>query len=197
LNIEVDKLELQGQSLSEPVKEELRQIGDSLGELSSDIHMISRQLHPSTLDDLGLIQAIESECRNFARLCEIALTLDLDNTTQKVSKEMALCIYRILQEGLRNIDRHARATDIQVQLSEKNGAVYLMLKDNGIGFDFASSRKKRGLGLASMQERARLIRGELSIESRPGKGTVIKLEAPFVARNLKSQTLKIFSDCQK
>ena len=66
---------------------------------------------------------------------------------------------RILQEGLRNIGRHARATDIQVQLYKKDNTVYFMLKDNGIGFDLDSSTKRRGLGLASMEERARLIIG--------------------------------------
>jgi signal transduction histidine kinase len=183
MNIEVDKLELRHKSLSEPIKERLRQIGDNLGELSSDIQMISRQLHPSILDDLGLIQAIESECNNFTRLREIPLTLDLDNTIHNLSKETGLCIYRILQEGLRNIDRHARATDIQVQFSKKNNTVYFVLIDNGVGFDLDSSSRRRGLGLASMGERARLINGDLSLESRPGKGTVIKLEAPFVVRD--------------
>lgn len=182
MNIEVDKLELQHKSLSEPIKERLRQIGDNLGELSSDIEMISRQLHPSILDDLGLIQAIESECNNFTRVRETPVTSDLDTTLHNLSKEMALCIYRILQEGLRNIDQHARATDIQVQLSKKNNTVYFVLRDNGIGFDLDSSTRRRGLGLASMGERARLINGDLSIESRPGKGTVIKLEAPLAAR---------------
>jgi PAS domain S-box-containing protein len=180
INIEVDKLELQHKSLSEPIKERLRQIGDNLGELASDIVMISRQLHPSILDDLGLIQAIESECNNFTRLREIPVTLDLDTTLHNLSKETALCIYRILQEGLRNIDQHARATDIQVQLSQENNTVYFVLRDNGVGFDLDSSSRRRGLGLASMGERARLINGDLSIESRSGKGTVIKLEIPFV-----------------
>jgi signal transduction histidine kinase len=90
---------------------------------------------------------------------QIPVTSDVDNTTQNLSKEKALCIYRILQEGLRNIGRHARATDIQVQLSKKDNTVYFMLKDNGIGFDLDSSTKRRGLGLASMGQRARLIIG--------------------------------------
>jgi PAS domain S-box-containing protein len=183
LNIEVDKLELQDKSLSEPIKESLRHIGDNLGELSSDIHMISRRLHPSILDDLGLIQTIESECNNFSRLLEIQITLDLDTTLPPLSTDTALCIYRVLQEGLRNIGRHARATDIQVQLSKKNNTVYFELKDNGIGFELDSSTKRRGLGLSSMAERTRMINGELFIESRPGKGTVIKLEAPLVVRD--------------
>jgi PAS domain S-box-containing protein len=183
MNIEVDKLELQHKSLSEPIKKRLRQIGDNMGELASDIAMISRQLHPSILHDLGLIQAIESECNNFTRLREIPVTLDLDTTLHNLSRETGLCVYRILQEGLRNIDQHARATHIQVQLSQNNNTVYFVLRDNGVGFDLDSSSRRRGLGLASMGERARLINGDLSIEPRPGKGTVIKLEAPFVARD--------------
>jgi len=182
LNIEMDKLEIQDQSLSEPGKKRLRQIGDDLGELSSDIHMISRQLHPSILDDLGLTQAIETECKNFTRLREIPITLDLDGTLQDLSKDICLCIYRILQEGLRNVAKHAKATDVQVMLSRKDDTVHFMVKDNGKGFDPASNKKSVGLGMASMAERARLIQGDLSIESRPGQGTVIKLKAPFASR---------------
>jgi PAS domain S-box-containing protein len=182
LNIEMDKLEIQNQSLSEPVKKSMRQIGEAIGELSSDIHMISRQLHPSILDDLGLTQAIETECNNFTRLRGIPVTLDLDGTLQDLSKEICLCIYRILQEGLRNIAQHAKATDIQVMLSRKDDTVHFMVKDNGKGFDPASNEKNPGLGMASMAERARLIQGDIDIESRPGQGMVIKLKAPFASR---------------
>ena len=141
--------------------------------------MISRQLHPSILDDLGLIKAIETECRNFSRLREIPITLDLDDTLKDLSKEISLCIYRILQEGLRNIIKHAGATDIQVRLFKENDFVQFLLRDDGIGFDPASTNENPGLGLASMTERTRLIDGDLSIESRPGKGTVIKLRIPY------------------
>jgi signal transduction histidine kinase len=182
LNIEMDKLEIQDQSLSEPSKNRLRQIGNDIGELSSDIHMISRQLHPSILDDLGLIQAIETECRNFTRLREVPVTLDLDGTLKDLSKEICLCIYRTLQESLRNIAQHAKATDIQVMLSRKDDTVHFLVKDNGKGFDPASNKKSSGLGMASMAERARLIQGDLYIESRPGEGTVIKLKAPYASR---------------
>ena len=182
LNIEMDKLEIQDQSLSEPGKKRLRQMGDDLGQLSSDIHMISRQLHPSILDDLGLTQAIETECKNFTRLREISITLDLDGTLQDLSKEICLCIYRILQEGLRNIAQHAEATDIQIMLSRKDDTVHFLVKDNGKGFDPTSNKKSVGLGLASMAERARLIQADIDIESHPGQGTVIKLKTPFASR---------------
>jgi PAS domain S-box-containing protein len=182
LNIEVDKLEIQDQSLSEPGKKRLRQIGDDLGELSSDIHMISRQLHPSILDDIGLTQAIESECKNFTRLREIPITLDLDGTLQDLSKEICLCIYRILQEGLSNIAQHAKATDIQILLSRIDDTVHFLVKDNGRGFDPTSNKKSVGLGIASMAERAHLIQADIEIESHPGQGTVIKLKTPFASR---------------
>ena len=182
MNIEVDKLEMQHQSLTEPLKEKLRQLGIDLGELSSDIHMISRQLHPSILYDLGLIKAIETECNNYTRLRGISPTLDLDNTIKDVPKEIALCLYRILQEGLRNIGKHARASDIQVRLYMKKNTICLFLKDNGIGFDSASAKERAGIGLASMVERARLINGDLSIESGTEKGTTIKLNIPILPR---------------
>ena len=182
MNIEVDKLEMQHQSLTEPLKEKLRQLGIDLGELSSDIHMISRQLHPSILYDLGLIKAIETECNNYTRLRGISPTLDLDNTIKDVPKEIALCLYRILQEGLRNIGKHARASDIQVRLYMKKNTICLFLKDNGIGFDSASAKERAGIGLASMVERARLINGDLSIESGTEKGTTIKLNIPIPPR---------------
>lgn len=183
LKIEVDKLEMKNPSLPEPAGEKLRQIAHEIGELSSDIHMISRRLHPISLEILGLIRSIETECQNFTRLKEIPVNLDLDGTVEHPSKEISLCTYRILQEGLRNIERHARATGVQITLSKKNDILHLLIKDNGIGFDPASDGIKAGLGIASMTERARLLRGNLSIESRPGNGTAIKLELPLESRN--------------
>lgn len=183
LNIEVDKLEMKNEFLPGPVRETLRQIGRDIGELSSDIHMISRRLHPATLDVLGLVRSIDIECKNFSQLREIPVTFDLDDTLQNPSREISLCIYRILQEGLRNIVRHSKATGVHVTLSKKNDCLHFLIKDDGIGFDPASNTKKAGLGIASMTERARLLQGDLSIESRPGKGTVIKLAVPLKSEN--------------
>jgi PAS domain S-box-containing protein len=183
LKIELDKLEMENQSLTEPARSKLREIAREIGKLSSDIHMISRRLHPVSLEILGLVRSIETECQNFTRLKKIPVTLDLDGTLQSPSKEISLCIYRILQEGLRNIVRHSKATDVHITLSKRNDILHFLIKDNGIGFDPASSPEKVGLGIASMTERAVLIRGVLSIESRPGKGTAVKLAVPLASRN--------------
>ena len=179
LKIEVDKLGMNNPSLPEPEGDKLRQIARDIGVLSSDIHLISRRLHPISLEILGLVRSIETECQNFTRLNEIPVTWDLNGTVEDPSKEISLCAYRILQEGLRNIVRHAKATGVHVTLSPKNGILHLLIKDNGIGFDPASEGVKTGLGIASMTERARLLQGSLSIESRPGKGTAIKLAVPL------------------
>ncbi len=176
LNIEVDELEMKHPSLSRSLKEKLQKIGKHLGELSSDIHMISRQLHPSILYDLGLVKAVEIESNNFFRIYGISPTLDLDTTIEDVPKETAICIYRILQEGLKNIGKHARAKHIQVRLYKKNDSICLLLKDNGIGFEHNSTVEMAGIGLASMAERASMIDADFSVESGPGKGTTIKLK---------------------
>jgi len=184
MNIEVDKLEMQNRSLPESLKEKLRQLGNNLGDLSSDIHMISRQLHPAILYDLGLVKAIETECNNFTQMRGISPTLDLDDDIKNVPKEIALCIYRILQSGLRNISKHAKASNIQVRLYKKDDTICFFLKDNGIGFDPASAKERGGIGLASMEERARLINGALSIESKPGEGTIIELKVAVTSDSI-------------
>ena len=179
LKIEVDTLGMKNPSLPEPEGDKLRKIARDIGVLSSDIHLISRRLHPISLEILGLVRSIETECQNFTRLYEIPATWDLNGTVEDPSKEISLCAYRILQEGLRNIVRHAKATEVHVTLSKKNDILHLSIKDNGIGFDPASDGVKAGLGIASMTERARLLQGSLSIESRPGKGTAVKLAVPL------------------
>jgi signal transduction histidine kinase len=181
LNIEVDELEMKHPSVSRSLKKKLRKIGNDLGALSSDVHMISRQLHPSILYDLGLVKAVKIESNNFSRIYGIAPTLNLDSTIKDVPKETAICIYRILQEGLKNIGKHARATHVQVRLYREKNFICLLLKDNGIGFELNSGVETAGIGLASMAERARMINAEYSIESEPGKGTAIKLKTPFTS----------------
>ena len=183
LKIEVDKVVLKNQSLPEPTDERLRHIARDIGTLSSDINLISRRLHPITLEILGLVRSIETECKNFTRLNDIPATLDLDGTAQYPSKEFSLCAYRVLQESLRNIVKHAKATEIHVTLSKKNDSMILLIKDNGIGFDPASDRAMTGLGISSMMERARLLQGKLFIESKPGKGTAVKLAVPLETQN--------------
>ena len=178
LAIEATRLEHQLQPSQGAISGRLKEMRDKIEELSKDTHSISRRLHPSVLDDLGLADAVNSECASFAQREGIMVNYKPENIPQGVPPDIALCIYRIIQESLRNIARHARATEVDISLVGKNDAIHLSLKDNGIGFN-PLKVKKGGLGLASMKERVYLVHGDFSIQSRPGQGTVIEVLIPL------------------
>ncbi len=178
LAIDIGKIERYFENTANPVFETLQSVRERLVNLSGDIHAISRQLHPSILEDLGLVDAIKSECSIFTKREGIAVDYQVENVPLRITKDVGISIYRIVQEGLRNVAKHAGTTQLQVLLTGMDDSIYLTIKDQGVGFDLKEAEKKLGLGLVSMQERVRLIQGNISIESRPGKGTVINVQAP-------------------
>jgi PAS domain S-box-containing protein len=157
---------------------ELKDMKDKLVALSIDVHSLSRQLHPSILDDLGLPDAIASECARFQRQDSMAIDFKAENITKEIPPDVAVCLYRIVQEGLRNISKHAQATEVAISLVGRNDSIILTIMDNGRGFD-SGQKRQVGLGLDSMQERAYLIGGDFWVESQPGIGTVIEVLAPL------------------
>lgn len=164
----------------------LKRIQDESVKLSSDIHAIARQLHPSILDDLGLLDAVASACERFSQNEGIPVDCKQENVPPGISKDVALSIYRIVQEGLANIAKHARASRILVSLTSTKHVIRLCIKDDGIGFDTAEASMSGGLGLASMKERVHLIRGKLNIKTKPGGGTEIRVAVPLLAEHLSS-----------
>jgi PAS domain S-box-containing protein len=177
--IDVGRLELQLMDTPAPVREELHEMKNGIVRISQDVHSLSRQLHPSILDDLGLTKAVESECTNFSRREGIEIVFNHENIPRVIPKDVSLSLYRIIQEGLRNISKHACAEHISVSLKGLGHDVLLSVQDDGIGFDSAEVKENPGLGFSSMRERARLIHGEFSIKSQPEKGTLITVRAPL------------------
>ena len=177
--IDVGKLEQQWVDPPGPAQEQLREMKKDIFKISQDVHSLSRQLHPSILDDLGLIKAVESECMTFSRREGIEIAFNHENIPTDIPKDVSLSLYRIIQEGLTNISKHACAEHISVSLRGINHDVLLSVQDDGIGFGCAEVKEKPGLGLSSMRERARLIHGELSIQSHEEKGTLITLRVPL------------------
>jgi PAS domain S-box-containing protein len=177
--IDVGRLEQQLMDPPAPIQEELREMQNGIVKISQDIHSLSRQLHPSILDDLGLIKAVESECTSFSKREGIKIVFNYENIPRDIPKDISLSLYRIIQEGLSNISKHACAEHISVSLKGIDHDVLLSVKDDGIGFDSAEVQKQPGLGFSSMRERARLIHGEFSIKSQPERGTVITVRAPL------------------
>jgi len=177
--IDVGRLDLQLTDAPAPVREELREMKNGIVRISQDVHSLSRQLHPSILDDLGLIKAVESECAGFSRREGIEVLFNHENIPRVIPKDVSLSLYRIIQEGLRNISKHACAAHASVSLQGIDHDILLTVQDDGIGFDWAIVKENPGLGFSSMRERIRLIQGEFSIESQPEKGTLITVRTPL------------------
>ncbi len=146
-----------------------------LRKLSSDVHALSRRLHPSILDDLGLVDAIAAECDGIAQRESIAVHFESDDVPSDLSNAASLCLYRVTQEALRNVEKHAGTTEARVFLTGEAGALTLTIEDRGKGFDYERGRSGEGLGLASMEERARLIGAEFSVRSVRGEGTTVRV----------------------
>src|SRR5450755_4322814 len=150
-----------------------RPLREDLVRLSEDVHALSYRLHPSVLDDLGVVEALGAECDRVARGGRFRVDVEASGVPDARPAETALCLFRIAQEALSNIARHAHASAVTVLLSSRRSGLQLAVSDNGSGFDSGRPRARPSLGLASMRERVRLLRGELDIESTLGRGTTV------------------------
>ena len=177
--IEIGRLQQRLANPSKAVQEQLGEMKKDIIEISQDVHDLSRQLHPSILDDLGLIKAVESECNNFSRREGIEIAFNHKNISTAIPKNLSLSLYRIIQEALHNVSKHACADHVRVSLKGVDHDVLMSVQDDGIGFDPAEVWKKPGLGLSSMRERVRLINGEFLIRSHEQKGTEITVKVPL------------------
>jgi two-component system, NarL family, sensor kinase len=157
----------------------LKWMQEELFDLSEDVHAVSRQLHPSILDDLGLAEALRSECASFSHREGVAVTYRPPQSAVALPKDAALGVYRVAQEALRNIAKHAAVKEATVSLAMTSSELVLAVEDDGAGFDSTSPHAKHGLGLYSMAERVRLIQGELSVTSAPGRGTTVTVRVPL------------------
>lgn len=177
LGLEVARLEKSLQDPSVAVSM-VRTIQERLSQLSGDVHDLSRQLHPSILEDLGLVEALRCECKVFANREGIVVDFQTEIASVTMSHEVELCIYRVAQEALRNLAKHAAVTKCWVRLFRENGEFAITIRDEGVGFDPAQTQHRSGIGLASMQERVGLVRAKLSITSSPGRGTTVSVRVP-------------------
>lgn len=152
-----------------------------LATLSTDVRAISHQLHPAILDDLGLSSALKALVDEFGAREGMPASYISRDLPEIPPQPAATAIYRITQEGLRNVAKHAGKTHVKVILEAKDNKLHLEVRDMGIGFDqeFVADGPKRGLGLITMQERARLAQGRLNVTSGLGEGTTIAADIPF------------------
>ncbi len=179
LNLQVSELEFLLSAKVDGAVEKLQPLREGIGSLAQDIHQISRHLHPAVLQELGLEIAIESECTMYSQQEGIPVRFSSESVPEQIPGDVPLCLYRVLQESLQNIRKHALAKKVEVKLVRAANEILLVVEDSGTGFDPKDARHNGGLGLVSMGERVRLVGGNLSVSSKPGEGTRIEVRCPL------------------
>ena len=166
-----------------PLKEEAIKLREMLGQTADEVERISRNLRPSVLDELGLVAVLRDTSTEFAGRTGVSLKLACVRSTARLPADTELTLYRILQEALKNVEKHARARHVTVCLRKQGAFVQLVINDDGIGFDPdhqpARQKGKGGLGLLSMRERAAYVDGTLQIKSVRRAGTKIEVRIPL------------------
>jgi PAS domain S-box-containing protein len=162
------------------LKETLCSLQTRIAGLSTDIRQIAHRLHPSILEDLGLIAAIREMCEEFSAREAIQAVFEQEPVTEPLPPEVATCLYRVAQEALHNVQKHAQgASHVRLRLSGDSESVRLCIQDDGAGFDSETGTAAHGLGIISMKERVRLVQGDFSICSQPGQGTTLTVLVPL------------------
>ena len=158
---------------------QLQELSGAAIDLGSDLHTLSHRLHSATLENLGLTPAVNALCKEFAAQQHIKIESTLDLMPRTVHADVALCVFRIAQEALRNVKKHSGASSAQVCLQIAGNKIHLSVCDQGAGFNPKESPKGEGLGIRSMEERARLLGGRFEIQSKSGTGTKIDVWLPL------------------
>ena len=171
-----------GPSFDPSVMSELAATHGHLDAALREVRNISHDLRPSELDDLGLVPALRSLTDHFRQRTGLAVTVTAPRLRNRLPQEIELAAYRIVQESLTNIERHARADTVEIVLVKKPRAMTLTVRDDGCGFGPNASGRTGGLGLVNLRERADFINGTVAIRSAPREGTTIELYVPLAPR---------------
>ena len=159
--------------------EQIQALKQDVTEIGVDLHALSRRLHSSKLELLGVARSIASCCAEFAKQEHIEVDFGHRDIPKSLPPETALCLFRIVQEGLRNVGKHSHASKVEVQLTGRGAEISLSLCDNGIGFEPCKVSASHGIGIQSMNERARMVGGRFELRASPMRGTQITVEVPL------------------
>lgn len=159
-------------------RQQLEDVCDQLSRVSTTIRQMSHELHPAVLDYGDLAAALRGHCKEFSSLSGVEISFEASGTFEDMPMGIALCIYRVTQEALQNIVKHAGVTCATVHLDRCENTLQLRVSDRGKGFRSDQLPASGGLGLVSMKERVRLVRGTVELRSEPNRGTTLKVELP-------------------
>lgn len=172
---------LQGTQNLEDVRHGIAELRELTARTVEDVRKLAVELRPTMLDNLGLVAAIEWYSRELSHQIDAPIDFNVDGVIDRLPADVELVIYRVVQEALTNLARHARATHASVELIAQDDGLEVRIADNGVGFDLteATSSRERGLGLFGMRERVELIGGSFLIRSAPGAGTTMLVRVPL------------------
>ncbi len=161
------------------VTQEIEAARQQISDLVSDIQALSHRLHPSRLEVLGLEAAAAALCEEVSHRHDVQIDFHIENIPTGLPPDIALCLYRVLQEALQNAVKHSGSPRAHVSITGAINNISLTVEDSGVGFDPHDSMRGNGLGLTSMKERLKLVGGLLSIHSERGRGTMIHALVPL------------------
>ena len=151
-----------------------------LEETMESVHRFARELRPQMIEDLGLVPTLRSYLKAFGQRTSLRVGFRACKAAEKIGNNQKAALYRVLQESLTNVSKHADAKQVMVTLRAIKKRICMEIKDNGKGFEVAKSpNRKSRLGLLGMQERMRLLGGDFGVHSKPGQGTMIRVQVPF------------------
>jgi PAS domain S-box-containing protein len=179
LAIELDLLKQNLPDSRSQVRSRIQEVGKTVSNIGNDIQAIAHRLHSSKLEYLGIVPAIAGFCKELSEYQNVEIHFRHGNVPPAMPPEVALCLFRVLQQALQNGVKHSGVRTFDVELQGAVDEVQLTVSDAGVGFESRSAMTGEGLGLISMRERLHLVKGEISIESRPNHGTTIRARVPL------------------
>lgn len=182
IGLQLDSLCQRLPNSSTSVRRQIRAIRREVSELSDDVRQLAYRFHQTTVEDLGLVVALQRYLNDFVKRTGIKVRFTKPPSPDPIPLRLATCLYRIAQESLGNVGLHARASQVTIQLGLSSDAISLTIRDNGVGMDPDEVREhSMGLGMLSMQERARLLSGSVAWHSKTGQGTEVVAHLPVTS----------------
>jgi PAS domain S-box-containing protein len=160
------------------LREQADRVYRKVSNVAETVRNLSHGLHPTVLEHAGLAAALRAHCSEFTVLTGVNIAFHADDAFADLPAEESLCLYRVAQEGLQNVAKHARTKSANLSLARRNGQVCLTISDNGCGFEAGGTHTSVGLGLVNMKERVRLVHGKLDVISHPHDGTTLRVYIP-------------------
>jgi PAS domain S-box-containing protein len=179
LTNDVDQLRNNFPDLPAEVRRHMGKLRRRTSEIAADVQSMSHELHSSKLEYLGVTAAMRGFCKEFGEQQNVEIDFKTHDLLSPLPPEISLCLFRVLQEALHNSAKHSGVRRFEVQLWGTSDEIHLTVRDSGAGFDARAAKASRGLGLISMEERLKLLKGTLSIESQPKRGTTIHARVPL------------------